>query len=82
MPRTTNGGADHKSLRERSVIVAAMGVDGEYLGTGADEHNTFIAYVPQQGLAGEVVQGNALREVRPSGLGLLFSHSPSPPLSW
>src|SRR5215210_3643716 len=75
MPGAANALADHQALRERPVIMAAMRIDRKNLGTGAHQQDILIADVPDQGLGREVAQFNAKCEIRPSGHGLLFSHS-------
>jgi hypothetical protein len=54
-----------------------MRVDGENRWPRTYQQNILIADVAEQGLAAEVIQCNALREVRSGRRGLLFSHVPS-----
>src|SRR5215212_6672636 len=75
MPGAANALADHQALRERPVIMAAMRIDRKNLATRAHQQDLLIADVPDQGLGREVAQFNTKCEIRPSGHGLLFSHS-------
>ena len=74
MPGATDAAAGHEPVGERTVIVAAMGVDGEYLRPRAHQENFLIADVAEQGLALEIGCGNPLCEIRSGGLCRLFSH--------
>ena len=74
MPGAADAAVGHEPVGKRTVIMAAMGVDGEYLGPRAHQQNFLIADMAEQGLAVEIGRCNALCEIRPGGLGLLFSH--------
>ena len=43
MPRAADGFADRKAVYERSMVVAAMGVDGENLGTRNNQQDFVVA---------------------------------------
>ncbi len=75
MPWTTHGPVDHQTFGERTVIMAAKGVDGENLGPEADQQNLRFANMADELAAiGKSVERYALRQVRTGGLGLIFSH--------
>jgi hypothetical protein len=74
MPGAADAIADHESLRERPVIMTAMRIDRENLGSGANQQNILIADVAEQGLCGEVTERDALCEIRPCRRDLLVSH--------
>ena len=74
MPGAADTAVGHESVGKRAVIMTAMGVDREYLGPRAHQQDFLIADMAEQGLATEIGRCNALCEIRPGGLGLLFSH--------
>ena len=43
MPGAADAFANHEAVRERPVIMAAMGIDRENLGSGADQQNILMA---------------------------------------
>jgi hypothetical protein len=47
--------------------MTAPRIDREYLRAGAHQQNFPIADVAEQGFAGEVLSGDALREIRSGG---------------
>ena len=53
MPRAAYGISHHQPVGERSVIVAAMGIDGENVLAGTHQQHLFIADMTEQGLTGE-----------------------------
>jgi hypothetical protein len=55
MPGAADAVANHESLRERSVIMTAMRVDGKNLRPGTYQQNILIADVTEQGLAAELI---------------------------
>ena len=66
--------ADHKSFRQRPMIMAAMRVDGEDFRTRAYQQDVVIADMAEQGLAGELGQFDAQRQIRTGGRGFVISH--------
>ena len=56
------------------MIMTAMRIDRENLGSGANQQNILIADVAEQGFSGEVIERDALCEIRPCRRGLLVSH--------
>ena len=73
MPGAANGFADHEPLGERSVVMAAMRVDGVDRSTRAGQHDLLIADVAKQGIAWEI-GCNALSEIGSGWRGLRFCH--------
>ena len=73
MPGAANGFADHEPLGERSVVMAAMRVDGVDRSTPAGQHDLLIADVAKQGIAWEI-GCNALSEIGSGWRGLRFCH--------
>ena len=78
MPRAADTFADHQPLGERPVIMSAMCIDRENLGSGAHQQDILIADVAEQGFGGEVRQDDTLGKIWPGGRSLLFSHIVSP----
>jgi hypothetical protein len=78
MPGTADAVADHKAFRQRPMVVTAMGVDGENLGSRAHQQNILVTDVPEQGPAGERAWRDALGEIGAGGCGLLISHDDLP----
>ena len=56
MPGAADTAVDHEPLGKRAVIMTAMGIDGEYLGSRAHQQNFLIANMAEQGLAAEISQ--------------------------
>src|SRR5436853_1900112 len=75
MPGAADAVAEHESVGERPVIMAAMRVDGENLGPRTHQQDILIADVTEQRPATEVTC-HALCEIRP-GRGLRFGHGRS-----
>ena len=67
MPGTADAVPNHKALRERRMVMTALRIDGEYFRAGAHQQNFPIADMAEQGLAGEVLSCDALREIRSGG---------------
>ena len=65
MPGAADAAVDHEFLRQRSVIMAAQGVNGEDFAAGAHQQHVLVANVARQHLAGKVIRRNPLRQVRP-----------------
>ena len=74
MPGAADALADHQSLGQRSMIMAAMRVDGEDVRPRAHQQNVFLADMAEQGLAGEFGQLDAQRQIRSGRWGLFISH--------
>ena len=74
MPGAADALADHQSLGQRSMIMAAMRVDGEDVRPRAHQQNVFLADMAEQGLAGEFGQLDAQRQIRSGRCSLFISH--------
>ena len=64
MPGAADALADHQSLGQRPMIVAAMRVDGEDIRPRAHQQNVFVANMAEQGLSGEFGRPDAQRQIR------------------
>src|SRR6185437_6327661 len=74
MPGATDAFARHDPFGERPVIVAAMRVNRKNPGAGACQQNFFVADMAEQRRSSKLSRGDALRQVRPCGRGLLIRH--------
>jgi hypothetical protein len=78
VPGTADAFAVDEALGEWAMIMAAMGVDREYLRSRAHQQHVVVADMAQQDCAREIGQPDPLREIRTGGLGLLISHGIPP----
>ena len=67
MPGTTDALAVHKAFGERTVIMAATGVDGEDLGSRTHQQHVFVADMPKQHVAGEFGGHDTLGQIGTGG---------------
>jgi hypothetical protein len=74
MPGAADTLADHEPLGEWPVIMSAMRIDRENLGSGSHQQDILITNVAEQSLGGEVGQRDTLCKIWPGGRSLLFSH--------
>jgi hypothetical protein len=58
--------------------MAALGIDGEDPGVGADQQNVLIPDMAKQGLGLEICRRDALGKIRPGRLCFFFSHFQTP----
>jgi hypothetical protein len=79
MPRTPDGAVNDKPVRERSVVVAAVRIDRENLGTFADQQNLPVSDMADQLAILENAGIDTLRQVRSTRRSLLLSHLFDPP---
>ena len=63
-----------KTFGERSVVMAAMGIEGEDVRSRSNQDDLLLADMAQQGGAGEFRQGDALGEVGSGRSRLLIGH--------
>ncbi len=75
MPRAADTLADHQSLRQWPVIMAAMRVDGEDIRPRAHQQNVFAADMAEQGFAVEFGQLDTQRQIRSGRWGLFIGHN-------
>src|SRR6185437_5615678 len=72
--RTPDGAINDEAVRKRPVVVAAVRIDRENLGTFADQQNLPITDMADQLSVLEKAGINTLRQVRSGRLSLLLSH--------
>ncbi len=79
MPWTTHGPVDYQPVDERTVIMAAKGVDGENLCSETNQqHLRFANMTNELAAVRKSVERYPLRQIRTGWLGLIFSHSVPP----
>jgi hypothetical protein len=82
MPGTAHGIVDNEALRERTVVVGALGADGEKVSAATHEQNRILSDMAGQlGSVRQFARGNSQRQIGAGGLRLLFSHSVLPGMS-
>ena len=76
MPGTAHGVADDQAVRQRAMIMRAMGVDREHLAAAADQQNLVAADVAQELAVDEIRKRDALGQIRTArrSLTLLLCH--------
>lgn len=79
MPWATHRLVDDQALGKWSIVVGAVGRDGEDLLSHTGQENSFPVSVPNQHLAiGQAFRGNTLGKIRSGQLGLLLAQTISP----
>ena len=63
MPRASNSFSGHKTFCQRSMIVRAMGADGEQFRAGMNEQHFLLADMPNQPSINKISECNAVRKV-------------------
>src|ERR1700749_4841710 len=74
MPGATDAVSDDEPLGQGTVIMAAMRIDRENLAFRTHQQDILVTDMPQQGLAGEIVCGNAEGEIGSGRCRLVLSH--------
>jgi hypothetical protein len=73
MPGTANSFLDHQTLRERTVVVAAIGINRYDLRAELNKHNVVVADMAEQFAVAEVGRRDAKTKIRPRWF-LLVAH--------
>ena len=82
MPRAAHARAGHQAFGQRTMIMAAMCADGEYVAAAAHQQNLLVADVAQQLVVLEIAEADALGQIRAARRRrLLLGHGRVPPLA-
>ena len=63
MPRASNSSSGHETFCQRSMIVRAMGADGEQFRAGMNKQHFLLADMPNQPSINKISECNAVRKV-------------------
>src|SRR5450759_3025979 len=75
VPGASNGIPDYEPFFDRSVVMAALGCNGENLGPALNKQDFLVAHMPQEFSIGKLSKRNALGQVGAARRGLFLHYA-------